>query len=76
MNTTFTLNQYAVASNLKGFKSETLRVKIVRIASASQIVVRTADLLDSGTALVLSPEQLKIEEPEMVLTHKNGLVAF
>ena len=66
---------FAVARNLRGFRSTTLRVKVTRSEGNYRWVV-TADLLDAGTALVLDASQVEAEEPEMVQIHKNGLVAF
>lgn len=66
---------YAIASGLVGFKSDTLRVKVIRSEGDYRWVV-TADLQDAGTKLVLDASQVKPEEPETVLMHKNGLVCF
>lgn len=66
---------YAVAHNLIGFKSSSLRVKVTRI-DGDNYFVTTADLLDAGTRLVLAGDQIAPEEPETVLTYKTGLVSF
>lgn len=67
--------QYAVASGLKGFMVSDLRVRITRQEGPYTWVV-TADLLDAGTPLVLDTAQVTPEQPETVLVHKSGLVAF
>ena len=67
--------QYAVASGLKGFRSSTLRVKVTRQEGQYTWVV-TADLLDTGTPLVLDTAQVTPEASETVLIHRTGLVAF
>lgn len=78
MNATFTPGTYAIAHNLIGFRSTTLRVKIERIANESNINVRTADLLDAGTPLTLDPvrHQLENEVAETYEMAKGGLVIF
>ena len=58
------VGEYAMASGLFGFGKTikevcNLRVKIVRIASPFDVVVKTASLLDAGSVLVVSPEQLQ-----------------
>jgi hypothetical protein len=75
-STTPSNTQYAIARNLKGFGTDTLRVKVLRVASPYDVIVVTADLVDAGTTLAISPEQLTPEEPETVSFHKSGLVAF
>jgi hypothetical protein len=75
MNSNTTPTTYAVASGLIGFRSSTLRVIVTR-REGSYVWVRTADLLDAGTALVLDASQVKNEEPETVLYHREGLVAL
>jgi hypothetical protein len=55
MNSSLT---YAIANKLVGFKTTSLRVRVVRVMNASQIEVCTADLCDSGTWLILNPNQL------------------
>jgi hypothetical protein len=66
---------YAVASNLRGFSCDTLRVKVIRSEGNCRWVV-TADLLDAGTKLVLDASQVEAEAPEKMQLHKNGLVMF
>ena len=66
---------YATASKLVGFRSDTLRVKVLRSEGNYRWVV-TADLLDAGTQLVLDASQVKSEKSEITLRHKNGLVVF
>jgi hypothetical protein len=75
MTPTSSPTRYATAHNLVGFASTTLRVKITR-TSGDYVWVTTADLLDTGTALVLDTAQIEGEQPEAVIIHKNGLVAF
>jgi hypothetical protein len=58
------VGEYAMASGLFGFGKTikeicNLRVKIVRIAGPFDVVVKTASLLDAGSMLVVSPEQLQ-----------------
>lgn len=48
---------YALASNLIGFKRDTLRVKVVRSEGNYRWIV-TADLSDAGTHLVLDSSQV------------------
>lgn len=64
-----------IASSLIGFPSSSLRVNVIR-REGGYVWVRTADLLDSGTALVLSASQVQPEEAETVSFHKTGLVTF
>jgi hypothetical protein len=66
---------YGIATKLRGFQSESLRVKVTR-EEGKYTWVTTADLLDAGTHLVLDTSQVTPEEPETVLIHKEGLVAF
>jgi|GEM_PF-3994485 len=49
---------YALASNLIGFSSSTLRVKVTR-TDRHYAWVMTADLQDAGTWLVLDISQVK-----------------
>ena len=69
--------KYGIASNLKGFGDRTwLRVRIER-EEYGLVWVRTADLADAGTPLVLKAEQVEVEtEYETVLRHKDGLIAL
>ena len=66
--TAITVNTHALAHNLRGFgPSSTLRVFVTRIDEASgNVWVRTADLCDAGTPLVLDINQVEPEtvEPE------------
>lgn len=65
---------YAIAS-VVGFRSSTLRVRIVRdVADCYEVV--TCDLLDSGTHLMLSKSKVTVETPSTVLVHKDGFVGF
>ncbi len=64
----FTTGSYAVAYGLVGFRAgltgrkvTKLRVRVER-CDDNYVWVRTADLCDAGTPLVLSPEQV---EPEL-----------
>ena len=67
---------YAIATGLKGFGIHTtLRVKVQRIEHGN-VFVRTADLADAGTPLVLSEAQVEPERPIYTLSHKSGLVQF
>ena len=66
---------HAVAKNLRGFSVTELRVKVTR-QQGDYTWVTTADLLDCGTHLVLDTSQIYPEEPETVLIHKDGLIAF
>jgi len=69
--------RHGLASNLVGFSSPSLRVRIEREEPAAGLVfVRTADLRDVGTPLCLRAEQVQAEEPTQVLRHRDGLVSF
>jgi len=48
---------YAIASNLIGFRSNTLRVKVLRSEGNYRWVI-TADILDAGTRLCLDSSQI------------------
>jgi hypothetical protein len=66
----------ALAHNLRGFRATTLRV-IVEEARDGHVWVRTADLLDAGTALVLNAAQVTpIDEPAPAVRHTNGLITL
>lgn len=69
------LRMYALATRLVGFRADSLRVRIVR-TEGSNVWVRTADLLDSGTPLVLDASQIEPEATGDVLRHHDGLVVF
>lgn len=65
---------YALASDLKGFASSTLRVRVTR-REGDYVWIITADLRDAGTRLVLRASQVVGEEPEQgLLRHQTGLV--
>lgn len=68
--------EYGIANNLVGFVHSSLRVRIER-RDGDNVWVRTADLLDSGTPLVLSAHQVVSEAPaQEAVRHKSGLVTF
>lgn len=71
---------HAIATNLVGFPSSTLRVRITRTDEPSGCVwVTTADLQDVGTELVLDASQVTQEPSEAVvagLRHRSGLVVI
>ena len=69
------IGNHVFANNLRGFRSSSLRVRITRIEGHDVFVV-TADLLDSGTALVLDDSQIGEEVECVSLIHREGLVAF
>lgn len=69
---------YAIATGLRGFASDSLRVLVVR-AEGPNVWVRTADLRDAGTPLVLDASQVTLEEDlpsEGDAVHAAGLVVF
>jgi len=69
-------SSYGFASGLVGFRCSTLRVRLLDRRDGL-VWVRTADLLDAGTALVLNEDQFKAEEPVSAgLRHKDGLVVL
>ena len=69
-------NTYAVANGLRGFRSSSLRVLVTRV-ELPNVWIRTADLLDAGTPLVLDASQVTPEAaPDSGLQHKTGLVVF
>ena len=68
--------EYALASDLKGFADTTLRVRVIR-REGDLVWVRTADLRDAGTPLVLNASQIEAEpEPEPFLMHFAARVMF
>lgn len=76
-----TETEYRLAVRLRGFRSTTLRVRIVErhhdgMGRPIQITVCTADLLDAGTFLTLDPAQLEPEAAETVVSHRSGLVVL
>ena len=78
---TLTPNTHAFAHNLIGFPCTTLRVMVTRVDEVNGFVwVRTADLLDAGTPLVLNIRQVESEEEAAwaaeTTRHCNGLVTF
>lgn len=52
---------YALATGLRGFRSDTLRVRVTE-ARDGLVWVVTADLLDAGTFLVLNASQVEALE--------------
>lgn len=71
------LPAYALASGLRGFASDSLRVKVTRAEGGYAWVV-TADLLDAGTPLTLDRSQVVFEEEmqSASLQHADGMVIF
>lgn len=69
------MTTYAIAHNLIGFRSSSLRVKVTR-QEPGYVWVITADLLDAGTKMVLDPSQVEAEQPVTYPIHQTGLVAF
>jgi hypothetical protein len=72
------INTYHLAHGLVGFEVDTLRVKVERIISDDDVLVRTASLHDAGTPLLLTPKHLT-PLPDYVsvgVQHKDGLVTF
>lgn len=68
---------YAIATDLKGFPTSTLRVKITREIGHGYFNVITADIRDSGTHLVLTEDQLQpCADTAETWVHKDGLVTF
>jgi hypothetical protein len=53
------LRTHLLASGLRGFASSSLRVRLVETLRDGSVAVVTADLLDAGTPLVLSPSQVE-----------------
>ncbi len=73
---TSSTTKYGIARNLIGFRSSSLRVRIER-EEMGYVWVRTADLLDAGTCLVLDAAQVEVEtEYETVLRHKDALISL
>lgn len=76
MATTSSTPKYGVARNLIGFRSTTLRVRIER-EEFGMVWVRTADLLDAGTTLVLDAKQVEPEtDYREEVQYKGGFVTF
>jgi hypothetical protein len=69
---------YCLAHRLVGFDSDTLRVKVERIISDHDVLVRTASLQDAGSPLLLKPDQLTplADYVSIGVQHKDGLVIF
>jgi hypothetical protein len=70
--------RYAVAYNLVGFPTSSLRVW-VREELGNYVNVVTASVLDCGTQLTLNRSQIEYEwewEEELPLRHVDGLVAL
>ena len=70
---------YALAKNLRGFRSTTLRVRVLAEHSGGQVSIITADLLDAGTRLTLDATQLSsLDESttSSTIRYKTGLVTF
>lgn len=70
--------EYAIATGLRGFCDTELRVLVTRRDETAGLVwVRTADLRDSGTPLVLNADQLRPEQSVTTLVaHPAGLLWF
>ena len=64
---------YGIARGLVGFSSSSLRVRIER-TEGSYAWVRTADIADAGTPLVLDASQIEAEGDGGAACHKSGLV--
>lgn len=73
---TWAPGQYALANNLVGFASSTLRVRIEQVLSPRDILVRTADLLNAGTLLNLNASQLQAIDNEHSVRHTTGLITL
>jgi len=71
----FQVNDYAIATGLRGFTSPNLRVRITRLQYDYAWVV-TADIQDAGTPLTLDLSQLQPFKVQFVTSHKSGLVAL
>ena len=69
------MSVYAIARNLVGFSSSSLRVKVNQV-EGTYARVTTADLRDAGTRLVLDVAQIEYEQPEYVLVRTDGTVGF
>lgn len=71
------IGEYVLAT-VVGFRSSALRCKVERVDERSgNIWVRTADLLDSGTPLVLDLDKVQPEpQASTGLRHRDGLVVI
>ena len=68
------MREYALAHDLKGFADTTLRVSVTR-REGDMVWVRTADLRDAGTPLVLKASQIEaIPDADSQFRHASGLV--
>lgn len=75
-STTWKPGDVALAHNLIGFPSSTLRVRIEKVLSEKDILVRTASLQDAGTQLNLDASQLEAIPEPVVYRHTAGLVSL
>lgn len=76
MSASFSIGSLALASGLRGFPSSILRVRVERVEGRTAWV-RTADLLDAGTPLVLDISQVESEPEDAAPSRaRGGLVAF
>lgn len=70
------MTEYGIAHNLRGFRASSLRVAIER-RERNYVWVRTADLLDAGTRLVLDASQVEPETASTVtVPHPAALVVL
>ena len=75
---TLTIGDYALATNLRGFGPlfTELRVKVLDVRDG-MVWVRTADLHDAGTPLVLDAWKVHmLSETVETVRHRDGLVTF
>jgi hypothetical protein len=68
---------YAIASGMIGFDRSSLRVLVTRI-DGQHVWIRTADLSDAGTPLVLDVHQIQPMDEYVTggAQYSYGLVAF
>jgi len=64
--------QHALATGLIGFRSSTLRVRVIEIRDGYAWVI-TASLLDVGTKLVLDASQIIPEPTDVAVTYHHKL---
>lgn len=89
ISSSLTVGSYAIASGLVGFQDRNgqpiaeLRVRVQRVldfpGGDGFVNVRTADLLDAGTALTLRADQLAPMvgwDMETVVSHKTGVAGL
>jgi hypothetical protein len=72
------MERYAIAYGVIGFPKSSIRVKVTEDRDG-YVWVRTADLMDAGTPLVLDRSQIEYEldwPVEDVYMHRDGLVAL